>query len=520
MAPIAASTQAKTKLKAFQFIEGRPERRLTNADKENVENIALDVTDEKVTVPLPTETKQVLETPKITQSKAFLPSTPATRLPLADLIGNADDSNKRNTALAKTPEEHLLWVTNLGGSQKRAVAPERRNKKRARSSSPLSSQQEKETFDLNNLHQSLKTPQADPAADLWSTYAGNANGHDIAAEGINVAFAHLIETSSPHSSATAGSVGGLRRWASCGVEWPTSNKKRRRTTGVFREQKNNTLVGSDELPKKSRIGLLVEQLEGLAKPTRQAVPNAPSSSSPLREPNGLREDPHGSPLQRLAPIDEDLEEPRLQPESPQRNKAASQARRTAVLSPASSSSEFGDGDIDMDTLVEIESTLRTIAPEKAHIEATEKPAALPSSQAYELPPPPQINSAIEPSKHCASTHIDDDFDDFGDDEDLFAADLEQVASLYDTRPDFTASRPDSGAATHLLSPKRKSKSKNPPPLPPPPLQPNQAINLDASDDEFGDDDIDVEQFAAAEIAATQACNGNFSTPAVRIISLR
>ncbi|KAK3044333.1 hypothetical protein LTS18_001560, partial [Coniosporium uncinatum] len=313
MAPIAASTQAKTKLKAFHFIEGRPERPPVDRILEDTENIAPGAAEDIAAEDVLKPSKPASQTQTLPQPKTFPPSTPATRLPLADLIGNADDSNRRTTALAKTPEEHLTWVTNPGSSQRKAATPARRGTKRARSSSPLSSQQEKETFDFQHLHQSLRTPQADPAADLWSTYAADASRQEAAVGGKNVAFAHLIENSSPRSSASAGSVGGLRRWASCGVEWPTSEKKRRRTNGTLRASKKDGQIQeasreNDEVSRKSRIGMLVEQLEVLSKPAGRGAPSAPSSSSPLPETKGPREDPHNSPLERLTPVAENPEE--------------------------------------------------------------------------------------------------------------------------------------------------------------------------------------------------------------------
>jgi DNA replication ATP-dependent helicase Dna2 len=79
-----------------------------------------------------------------------------------------------------------------------------------------------------------------------------------------------------------------------------------------------------------------------------------------------------------------------------------------------------------------------------------------------------------------------------EDEDEFAADLEHVASLYDTRPIVS---PSQGATYDDVQ-----------------ANPSAVANLSATvpvidlvdddSDEFGDD-IDVDVFAAAEVAATQ-----------------
>lgn len=157
------------------------------------------------------------------------PSTPSTtRLPLADLVGNVDDSSRHAPNPVASPEEQLVWR----GSQPTNTPLPRKNKKRARSSSPVAPSQEDNRFD--SVKKDMTTPQADPAMELWSRYTGN-KGTPSAHK--SVAFAHLINESSPRSAAAAGSVSGLRRWASCGVEFPASHKKRRRTHGVFQGEK-------------------------------------------------------------------------------------------------------------------------------------------------------------------------------------------------------------------------------------------------------------------------------------------
>jgi DNA replication ATP-dependent helicase Dna2 len=81
-----------------------------------------------------------------------------------------------------------------------------------------------------------------------------------------------------------------------------------------------------------------------------------------------------------------------------------------------------------------------------------------------------------------------------DDEEDFAADLEQVASLYDTRSVETQ-RGDQASTGQPRQPPATA-SETPAPI----------ISLldddDDDDDEFGED-IDADEFAAAEVAATQ-----------------
>jgi DNA replication ATP-dependent helicase Dna2 len=90
--------------------------------------------------------------------------------------------------------------------------------------------------------------------------------------------------------------------------------------------------------------------------------------------------------------------------------------------------------------------------------------------------------SAEPAPPLADS--EDDFG-IGDDDDIFAADLEQVASLFDNRP--------------LESPTQL----DPVPETAPAVSAVPVIDLVNDDsDDFGDD-IDADEFAAAEIAATQ-----------------
>ena len=79
-------------------------------------------------------------------------------------------------------------------------------------------------------------------------------------------------------------------------------------------------------------------------------------------------------------------------------------------------------------------------------------------------------------------------DEFGmDGDDVFAADLEQVASLYDSRQEV---------------PPEEDQTAPEAPVQAAPAPPVIDFTADDTDDDFGDD-IDADEFAAAEVAATQ-----------------
>lgn len=507
------SSQAKTKLKAFQFIEGRPSPRpATNeGNKENEDGAPEDAQQPAQEV----LTDKTVETLTVTTvAKGLPPSTPAARLPLADLIGMMEEPANRPMP-ATSPEERVIWQP--GANDSTPNERPTRKRKRARSSSPVSSSQNEasnffagnnEAFDLQNLHQSLRTPQADPAADLWSRYGVDTDSKQTPSAVKAVAFAHLIEKSSPHSSATAGSVSGLRRWASCGVEWPSATKptKRRKTAGTFREGKaattNDAIEREDARGAKgSKVGRLVEKIqETLAKPNNNSSPQGPSSSSPLPDTRGPEVADCVSPLQRLDPVVEALEaEP-----SPSAREGSAREVPQAVAprkSPRSSSSEFGDVDIDMDMIEAVESQHALETNPAAAVEQLDVEETLGNTAAPDLQPAESQHDVgcLDPQ-----AERDNDFDEFEDDGDAFAADLEIVASMYDTRPIIAEPTQDEArlgapvaAAAQVPRGEHRSTANDTPPA-------NVAsfVDLD-SDDDFGGDDIDVEQFVAAEAVATQ-----------------
>lgn len=144
-----------------------------------------------------------------------------------------------------------------------------------------------------------------------------------------------------------------------------------------------------------------------------------------------------------------------------------------------SSDDFGDDDFDTEMANALD----------VHSQQGE-PAPIPDQHRTD----PTAQGASHAPIEDKPTPIGSD-DDFGidDDEDDFAADLEHVASLYDTRS--------------LQSPEAQEAEVAPEPLnvvaPPAPATVVDLVD-DDEDDEFGDDDIDVDVFAAAEVAATQA----------------
>lgn len=427
-----------------------------------------------------------------------LPSTPALRLPLADLIGNAEDAMRRRPEKEKSPEEQLGWVPNSSSSQ----TPGRR-RKRAYSSSPSSSQFDtsnhlpnKEVMDVQALQQSFRTPRADPAADLWSRYASGTGGDENPA-GLNLpAFAQLMAESSPRSvpRTPGGSVGGLRRWASCGMEWPASKAKRRRVSGPFKAYKDDVFADAEistlpeEESKTSRVGMLVEQIQAnLAAPAESTKPAGPSSSSPLPDKGGFPSDlvkPMAIEYASRA-TDEHYAAAR---EAPEQEETAS-----ALIHPTQSS-DYGaaEFDIDVDAIdsgyappaskdLDMQSQRAATAPATEIASVPHGSGGLSQKRQNTEEAQRDVKTALEAIAELAGEDFEDDFE---DDLDITAEDLDSAVPLFTGK---AAPTSDEAFVIHHVP---------------------QEIQ---DDDDFGVSDIDDDQFAAAEIAATQAYSTSAAT---------
>ncbi|KAL8827592.1 MAG: hypothetical protein Q9191_003091 [Dirinaria sp. TL-2023a] len=354
MAPIAASTQSRNKLRAFQF------------DQENSEPSKGDGGDYVAKAengdPLP-KSQQSQHIAQQDGYKNFkeCPQTPMSRLPLAELVASGEDTNQRFNL---TPVERVLWQTRdseHGSSQKTPAGSSRR--KRAHSSSPVSSSQKKYKTPghVPTLERPLKTPQADPAGELWKRYSLNACGNKglSPTRAIGQPFSQLMNSSSPETPARrlmGRECIGLRRSFSCGAEWPTSAAKRRKTQHVTGHHEPAAALVTQEAPNKSqvsrsRLSLLVAKIqEGLARPASDKSEDVPTSSgkSPCQighETGPGRPELSSSQARRRAsesPTSEKTVTPRRVLAQPQEDKTRAHEEFDDP------SSEFGDDELDIE----------------------------------------------------------------------------------------------------------------------------------------------------------------------------
>ncbi|KAF2857820.1 hypothetical protein K470DRAFT_156699 [Piedraia hortae CBS 480.64] len=258
-APIPATSQAISKLKAFRFGSAPANMQQKDAPS-NEKALVQSVQDDADKLILRTPVKPVLQprsnkTPKLTHSHAF-PCTPSAKLPLEDLIGEFDEPQTQEPRTKCTPEEQVGWIPQ---SSSAALTPSRK-RKRAKSSSPLCPPSLSQWQEAPPNEK--KTPDADPTARLWKSYG---------ADGVNIAN---LQGDSPKPIETPLKGTGFRRWASAGNDWPSSSKRPMLSGRCSEPGRESKLAGMVEKIQKS----LASQ-RTVPEPTVKF--NAPSSSNPL-----------------------------------------------------------------------------------------------------------------------------------------------------------------------------------------------------------------------------------------------
>ena len=567
-APIAASSQSRSKLQVFRCEESIQKASFSQNDafgerctvgKEN----EVVVSNRKVKGDsFSTNQNQFKALSQCSgkRDRKDCPQTPNGRLPLAELIANGEDAAR---LLVLTPVERVAWnydPQDVAPFSSSATAPSQNGKRRRNSSSPVSSSQNEApnhltaaqpTVDLQHPQQSQKTPHADPAGDLWHRYSLNPKDRPTELE---TTFEQLIHSSSPDvRSIQMGGIdaSGLRRSMSCGMEWPTSAAKRRKiqrskTTSRGDEYVAAVAVAVDNPSKStSRVKFLVERIQDvLAGPTEDETKPSPSSS--LRLPNNIGRECEASPLHRfegklrldiaaasqknLLQGDEAINESYMELSS---NTDISQERQNDT----SNSSDFGEDDIDLEALEAIDggavdgwqkpavSGLRQDVllqiVRHANLEQSDENPTI--NENVKLEPPEREHSGeqrlsaeayrAERAENLRKSDVDkvmesDDFDE--DDSEILAADLEDVAALYDCRKNL-GPQADSEESFQNLESRGQQFT---------PLMTRDHLDDNgnghngttknvievSSDEEFGDDD-DFEQLADECVKASQAHAG-------------
>ncbi|KAL2799580.1 hypothetical protein BJX66DRAFT_242739 [Aspergillus keveii] len=507
--PIPASTASRSKLNAFLYKNKndedgtevsptKPYQPKALADKENQASWLNGVVEQTEPESDPEQRPQdVLESKPVKEC----PQTPGNRLPLADLIGNAEDAFSRAPVRQDfTPEDYVIWQHAPPSSNPSTQTPATQSKKRRHGSSPSSSPlagskgAQKGTFDLQSFQAVLKTPQNDLAADLWNNYVAKTTTNVTDLQ--QPRFANLL-SSSPHTPRSARSgpdSSGLRRSNSCNAEWPSSKAKRRKIEGeshpkgraIFSRTRSNIMVPKDF--KASNFSSLVKEMERslkkvppkqpdplkvIAPPvpttTRQSRSASPLETKPADERQDLIDELVGGP--RAPPIEKTLQE---------------------------SSSDFGDDDLDDDFLELAEASMDPF------VETTQPNIALrklDTNHGHASPlgeGEPSFNSMthelLSDTNPLILTRNDTalDIDEFDDDFEGFSDNIDEILAGCDETPSSKLPRiiQQPQRLEHPLPHNRRGG----------PLVVQEASNNESnerymtSSDEFGDDDFDLDCF--------------------------
>lgn len=471
----------------------KDEKKTTHGDKENQSSWLNGVVEPMQTAPDKAQIEPPAETQGPVKSTKECPQTPGNRIPLADLISNAEDAFDPAPGPEVTPVDHVIWqhVPVSSNPDTSSQTPAGRRKKRRRGSSSPSSptngdpkKAPKEPLDLQSIQALFKTPQHDLATELWNNYVDKnmVNGSE---ELPPARLANLLSSSpqTPGSGRTSRDSSGLRRSISCAAEWPTSRAKRRRTNrqdsgsgrGIFSRTSSNVLDSGKT--KSSRINVLLERIEKSLQPASNTGMGAPGSS-PLRQRIDARRCRSSSPIaERKNPGDAEAAAEALE-------HVADNSKTAGRAALQDSSSDFGDDDLDQDFMDLANATTDPfVEPSHAHQEfdslgssawakfALDKlQSSHPKQQSQAGPKAPIVhkimNNNIQPDD---SDDFEDDFGDFGDD-------FEEMLAKCDQKPD----KEDS---IQQMSTERSVKNMDTA------VAPSKAES-DASGDEF-DDDIDM-----------------------------
>lgn len=476
--PIPVSTSTRNKLNAFQFTgtdhastglkrETRIVELSSGDEQENFESRhGTRKTPIKKDNP-PQHAEDQLLLPELQQKD--VPVTPAGRLALLDLVGMGD---ARASIQEVSPEERIEWDHNKDMVQSSAsgYSGVRRVRKRARSSSPVSSSPAN-TSGRRRPRELPNTP-VDPGSDLWGRFS--LNGSNAPTPQAMPLPAHTnMYTSSPQPAkgvAAPRTIAGFRRANSCGNQFP----KRRRVGTSDDVFTDGVMVGP------SKLSVLIERVqEHLTEPHRSTASSR--STSPAKQFKDHNEDEESQPMEGLTKstsVVTELRSPSYPRTSP----------RKSIALGTSNSSDYGDDDIDesfIDSIGDVQQGAILHPESVSSTGVIEHQALARQVNACEQPPSTRFTT----TKEELQVYEEED-DEFGSDVEMFAADMELLAAKYDT-----PITPQAKAETIILEDAVVGL-----------VQPRslQIPDSEASDDEFGTDGLDESDLAAAESTATQS----------------
>ncbi|KFY38772.1 hypothetical protein V495_06389 [Pseudogymnoascus sp. VKM F-4514 (FW-929)] len=500
--PIPISSATKSKLEVFQCNAQSTNRRRSSVDMSGAEANPLVLEEDKENAPLEGSEQGVSKLCRSDFAKPSIetPATPSSKLALPELIGMMDVGSMAQLQL-KTPDDRVTWDHGINATNDNGptyVAP-RRGRKRPRSSSPMSSPGNVSAlFSANPEAGDLQQPGAGPGSDLWSGYAIGAD--KLTPRGPqNPLFAHLMGNSSSPQSAnlkhSASREGTFKRSISCGTQFP-----KRRKVGVFEDHTApDVFMGpmKSALSKPSRVSELLDGIKVAAvSPDKSSLASGPSSSSPIPRSKAWSERKEMHQASPLGAKDRYVtgntstvagEAPRLQ--------LVPEEKDETIVSQKSDTTSSDYGDFDADQFDE--SFLEVLESNQTSIQTSQSPATSMHPEIRPINTQDSPAAATKPNVMRVANDDDDDDDEFADsDEEMFAADFEEICSKYDTLPACAETNNQSASIQGAL-PEEKSPTTK------------AVADIADSDDEYGDD-LDDTDFAVAEASATQALQNSAS----------
>ncbi|KAL6800118.1 DNA replication factor Dna2 domain-containing protein [Trichoderma sp. SZMC 28012] len=377
-------------------------------------------------------------------------ATPVTRLNWSDLLEPCSQAEEDTST---SPSEKLLWNNKQDPNAFATISPmmPRKGRKRARSSSPISSPPTERiatpTVNVKKLAKALKGPHPDPTLELWDRYSLNGPEGQSAITGVtNPILAQLMVSSSPRPSknqAAQVEQGDLRRAASCGFNWT----KRRRVEKSKSGSQSST--GQRELEAASKSSLVTALLDSVTSSIHDQTPDEDADIGAMDSPSLKKRQT-----------------------APQKNNSPSRNSRRRVPSPTVS--DYGDDDDLDDELLMLEETLLASQASQT-IRASQVAESTTKGDGSTERAEKQERRGLEKKP------VLDEFDDF--DDDIFDGADDLLGGL-GTQTPVPARRTQRAMK---MSPKKKT--------------PKKQVDLDDEFDDVFDGDVD---FEAVEYAATQA----------------
>ncbi|OTA00856.1 hypothetical protein A9Z42_0011550 [Trichoderma parareesei] len=364
-------------------------------------------------------------------------ATPVTRLNWSDLL---EPCSQAEEDASISPNEKLLWDNKQDPNAFATISPmmPRKGRKRARSSSPVSSPPAERiatpTVNVKKLAKALKLPHPDPTLELWDRYSINGPEGQSAVSGMtNPTLAHLMVSSSPRPSKNQTAQvdkENLRRAASCGYNWTKRRRVEKSRSG------SQSSSGQRELEAASKSSLVTALLDSVTSSIHDQTQDDDADTGAMDSPS--------------------LKKRHIAPQSSVDTPSRTSKRRV----PSPNVSDYGDDDLDDELLVLEETLLATQASQ--------------ASQVAEPAAPVKKSPEKSEKKNSGKLPIIDEFDDLDDD-------------LFDGADDILAGLESKSQmpVTKLTTPRAKRTS-------PRKKTPKKLADLEDEFDDAFDGDVDFE----------------------------